>query len=1240
MSKSAKYLAAIFIAVVFSFTLVCVPPVAVAQGAAQRTPALPLVTDRTNVTLSDQFSSPTARALTNSGNVFFASTAALFQWNSGSATRTRMLQPNDPIPGITGSSAYAVGVGLRINASGHAAMINNWSQAGIRDPGGIFVYVGSQYRKVVLSGEATPGIADHVFSSFTDLRVNDNDQVAFLADFEPIGPTMTGIFLGSPTAPPIKIFAAGDTLPVVGGTCSSDRDGLQLIGVDNSGRVAFYCNTDSSSVSRALVIGSASGLQIALTDGANAPGTNTGFFNLQSSSNTYVLNSTGDLAIRSDIWNDPTYYAGIWIRTAAGSLQEVFTNGDATGTSIGGTFTGFTLAGIDDAGEVLFRSALTGGTSSQGLFLKKPGNATQLVCYRDQAVPGRTEQFDNISSFTIHRNGKALIVSTLKNGTSPRGLFLGTGTAAPQIIALQGEATPAGGTFGQPSFGLSPLNDSDQVVFSSDILGLNANGLFFWAPGAGTQAIVSTNDTLPPGSNLFLAPALANPSDDEIVLQMNKAGGQPAYFARRLQPGGGTIRRIVGVGDAAPGGGVFRGISPPVINDDEEVAFLTGSIVGGSSYPQGAIWFSSPGGGLQRLVTTGDAAPGSAGGTFSSFGGGYRINSQGQVAFWGNISGSSGGTSTAGIFIVSPGGSVQNIVRLGDTSPASGTFSSINTTFWLNDSGQVAFYATSQYGMVLKDGIFVGSAAASPVKVVVYGDPYGSDSFDRPDSTFRINNAGQVAFIGEINVLAGPDHAGVFLATPGETPEPVVLEGDSVPIPGGSTFLSFESRDDEIELNGNGQVAFWAAWLVGTDFGTGYFTGSPGNAPTARIYTGMPVPGGGSCSLFPPTPNALTSAVALNNSGDLAMYIPYITGVPDMPRFLIADHSGALTDLAVAGNSAYGTGGSFARFTGQAAVNSSGKFFIYAAMLGGADDLGLFWNGGVFRHAWSQPYNFDGDSIGDIAVWRPDTGIWYTLPSNSPGGFTTTQWGLPTDTAAPADYDGDSKTDIAVWRPSTGIWYILPSSAPGTYTTAQWGISTDIPVPGDYDGDGRADIAVWRPSTGTWYILPSSAPGTYTTAQWGIPSDIPVPGDYDGDGKTDIAVWRASSGIWYILRSSAPGYIATQWGIATDTPVPADYDGDGKTDIAVWRGSAGLWYVIPSSAPESYTATQWGLPTDTLITGDYDRDGKADIGVYRASAGMWYVLPSATPGSYTVTQWGVQTDLPLSALTRILGSVH
>jgi VCBS repeat protein len=262
----------------------------------------------------------------------------------------------------------------------------------------------------------------------------------------------------------------------------------------------------------------------------------------------------------------------------------------------------------------------------------------------------------------------------------------------------------------------------------------------------------------------------------------------------------------------------------------------------------------------------------------------------------------------------------------------------------------------------------------------------------------------------------------------------------------------------------------------------------------------------------------------------------------------------------------------------------------------------------------------------DIVVYRPNTGVWYTLTSSS--NFmtaTATQWGISGDIPVSGDYDGDGKTDVAVFRPATGVWYVLRSST-GAPAMFQWGLDHDAPVPGDYDGDGKTDIAIFRPSTGVWYILYSST-GKGALVQWGLAGDVPVPGDYDGDGKADIAIFRPSTGIWYIIRSSVRTGATFQWGVSGDVPVAGDYDGDGKTDIAVYRPSTGIWYMMYSSKGTG-AAYGWGINEDVPVPGDYDGDGRTDIVVFRPSSGVWYMIRSST-GIGAIFDWGLSGDIPV-----------
>lgn len=280
--------------------------------------------------------------------------------------------------------------------------------------------------------------------------------------------------------------------------------------------------------------------------------------------------------------------------------------------------------------------------------------------------------------------------------------------------------------------------------------------------------------------------------------------------------------------------------------------------------------------------------------------------------------------------------------------------------------------------------------------------------------------------------------------------------------------------------------------------------------------------------------------------------------------------------------------------------------------------------------------DFDGDSLSDLAVWTPTTGVWDIFFSAS-STSNATQWGLGVsphfDVIAPGDYDGDHKADLAIWRPGTGDWWIIDSST-NSSRVIHWGTSGDIPVPADYDGDTITDLAVWRPSNGMWCIINSSdSSQRYET--WGLSGDKPVTADYEGDGKADLAVWRPSTELWYIKESSTGTIRYESWGTASlnDVFVPADYDGDVSADLAVWRPSTGIWYIVKSTTGTPRYET-FGLSGDIPAAADYDGDGVTDVAVFRPSDFTFYILQSST-GTPRQDVFGATGDIPIpSAYNR------
>ncbi|HQH28821.1 MAG TPA: flagellar basal body FlgE domain-containing protein, partial [Oligoflexia bacterium] len=141
------------------------------------------------------------------------------------------------------------------------------------------------------------------------------------------------------------------------------------------------------------------------------------------------------------------------------------------------------------------------------------------------------------------------------------------------------------------------------------------------------------------------------------------------------------------------------------------------------------------------------------------------------------------------------------------------------------------------------------------------------------------------------------------------------------------------------------------------------------------------------------------------------------------------------------------------------------------------------------------------------------------------------------------DYDGDGVGDWAIYRARYGIWAVrMSSSASGQFIWKQWGLRGDYPMAGDYTGDGIADLVVWRPANGSWYICPSNTLFDCTFAtitQFGLPGDRPVRVDTDRDGTLDLAVWRPSTGIFYVKSSRRNEITAQQWGLPGDIPLTA-----------------------------------------------------------------------------------------------------
>ncbi len=894
--------------------------------------ATALMTDRNYLPASGEFALPNVFRLDDSGNVFFTSggSTALFKWSPG-AGRTRLLQANDMHPAVsgealTGSIMDVVGLNLQVNAQGHAAMINQIAMPGVREPSGIVLYDGSSYRLIAGRGEDIPG-GGGSFAGFGTLFLNDNDQVAFIGGAEPTGFGPSGIFLGSPSGTVKKIAMMQDPAPAgLGGTISS----LFPFGLNNDGWVAFYAGISDGTVPSAVLVSNGTEVKVIVKSGDAAVGT-AGTFNLPASTSSYFLNVDGDVAFTSPVTGVTGGNAGIWIGNGTDPIEKLAVQGEPTGIAGWGSHTAsFVLRGFNDSGIALFQSNITSpAVPSFALFLKGLAHPTEFVFYRGQSVPGGSANtFTSANQAALGSSGSVAFLALLTN--SGYGWYLGTGETVPGSstavpIAVQGETTPIDGVYGLVGRQTAAsINADDQVLFLTDVPGADAVALFRYDGESGVVPVVSTNDPLPAGATTLLRFANAA-CDTDALISVFKAGGKRTFYSKPLVSGKGAVRRVVAEFDPGPDWGVFSSILSLSISPLGVV--FNASLLGGAPnpYPAAGIFASLPRTDLVRVNATGESVPGGAEGEIfgPSFGAPQLSRDKPQVAFWASTS------KGSGIFLATQDEFTETVAHSGDPWPtsATATISGFPSTVSLNTNGQVAFLANrSGSGM----GLFVGAADADPVKVVETGDVTDIGTITNIMTPFEINDAGHVAYGAQH--LAPPDTpaSAVFLDS-----QVIAKTGDSAPGSGGGVFAGLNLSS--IDLNSSGQVAFWAS-LSGSGVMNGWYLGSGGSAPKARLLHGFNLPGGGKAG---PLPGGNRLAV-LADSGEMAFYVPNIEDADNLTRLVLADKNGNLRTFANTGEKANGTGADFGRIYGTMTVTPSGRFLFGALLVGGQAKSGVF----------------------------------------------------------------------------------------------------------------------------------------------------------------------------------------------------------------------------------------------------------------------------------------------------------
>lgn len=409
-----------------------------------------------------------------------------------------------------------------------------------------------------------------------------------------------------------------------------------------------------------------------------------------------------------------------------------------------------------------------------------------------------------------------------------------------------------------------------------------------------------------------------------------------------------TFETIALEGEAAPdGNGSFSRFEEAVVNNAGQVAFLAhlDDTSGGFFSDDRGIFLGDGRTGLSQIVRAGQAAP-DRDGSFSpsTLDNSLVLNNAGQVAFWGELNNTVGGSSDyVGIFRGDGLTEPMQIVREGQTGANDATFTDLLFRLLpaFNDAGQVAFYGELTDNSIFNPGvsrdIFLGDGVTEPTRIAREGQD--SPSGDGAIFAFEppvLNNAGQVAFEGEILISGGNRLGGIFRSDEAIGLAEIAREGEASP-DGNGKFSGFRN----IMLNDSGQVVFRGE-LTGTngDAGddTGIFVGDGATGLTQIAREGQAAPDdNGSFSQF-----HFSRLPVVNGVGQVAFLgglIGTSHGASDDTGIFLGDGITDPMQIAREGQASPDGNGSFALLT-DPVLNNAGQ--VAFASLITDNDLGIF----------------------------------------------------------------------------------------------------------------------------------------------------------------------------------------------------------------------------------------------------------------------------------------------------------
>jgi hypothetical protein len=301
---------------------------------------------------------------------------------------------------------------------------------------------------------------------------------------------------------------------------------------------------------------------------------------------------------------------------------------------------------LGDDGTVVFAAAITGGRAVEGIFTAH-GGRVRPVALSGGAAPGvAAGVLAALDAPAINARGDVAFLATVRRGRESLEAVLLSTRGALQKIVVQGDPAPAGGSFA--AFGPPSINRDGTVAFGAAVEGKAVpGGIFVWRAGR-LQMILGAGDETPIGGIFAKFSERLGLSDAGMVAFHALLKGAPVA-AGIFAIEDGRPRVVARLGDPAPGGGRFSNFGLwPAVGTAGVIAFAA-SVDDG---PSPLIVARTGANGLRRVVGVGDALPGGARITSLTLLPVVSVSGTGAVSF--AVAPTATGEGPEGVFVAAP----------------------------------------------------------------------------------------------------------------------------------------------------------------------------------------------------------------------------------------------------------------------------------------------------------------------------------------------------------------------------------------------------------------------------------------------------------------------------------------------------------------------------------------------------------------------------------------------------------